>query len=274
MAKLRFEIDGKPSEVAFQSFVDASAHFLALLREIDQAMSGRHLGTLRWYVSGLNSNGGLAVEVLSKLKPPPKRRKVQIDPDIGGRVAGSLVTGFDNIENLGVSPPYLSPYGLQRLDNMLHVLEQNGARGYRTTDLQHDRTVTLTHKAIDNVRALLPIKRKTIGSVEGKLEAISIHRRKRFVVYDALTKKAITCEFRDDMLDGIKDSLGHRVLVSGTVHWNAKSEAKRVDVETIRPLGDQLPSTSELSGAYPDITEGMAIDEYIRSIRGDEGSVR
>lgn len=270
MAKLRFEIDGKPSDVAFQSFVSATANFLGLLREIDQVMSGRYLGTLRWYVSGLHSNGGLSIEVLSKLKPPPRRKKLlQIDPDIGGRVAGSLVTGFDNVENLGVSPPYLSLYGLQRLNDMLHVLEQNGARGYRTTDLQQDRTVTLTQHAIENVRALLPTKRKTIGSVEGKLEAISIHKSKKFVVYDALTKKAITCEFADKMLDTVKDALGHRVLVSGMVHWNAKSEPKRVDADNIRLLGQHLPSTSDLSGAYPDITEGMTVEEYIRSIRGD-----
>jgi len=269
MAKLRFEIDGKPSDVAFQSFVSASANFLGLLREIDQVMSGRYMGTLKWYVSGLHSNGGLAIEVLSRLKPPQRRRKLQVDPDIGGRVAGSLVTGFENVENLGISPPYLSLYGLQRLSDMLHVLEHNGARGYRTTDLQQDKTVALTHHAIENVRALLPIKRKTIGSVEGKLEAISIHKSKKFVVYDALTKKAITCEFADEMLDGVKDALGHRVLVSGTVHWNAKSEAKRVDAENIRLLGEKLPSTLDLSGAYPDITEGMTIEQYIRSIRGD-----
>lgn len=271
MAKLRFEIEGEPSHVAFQSFVTASAKFLGLLREIDQVISGRYQGSLKWYVSGLHSNGGLSVEVLSRLKPPPARRRLEIDPDLSGRVAGSLVTGFDNVQNLGVSPPYLTHYGLQNLSDMLGVLERNGARGYRATDIDHNRTVELSHKAIENVRALIPIKRKTIGSVEGKLEAISIHNSKKFVVYDALTKKAINCDFRDDaMLAKVKDVLGHRVLVSGTVHWNVKSEAKRVDVEDIRRLGEkQLPTTRELSGAYPEITDGMTTEEYMRSIRGD-----
>jgi hypothetical protein len=59
-------------------------------------------------------------------------------------------------------------------------------------------------------------------------------------------------------------------MVIGTVHWNAKSEARRVDVNDIRVLGSRaLPRTLDLSGAYPEITEGMTTEEYIRSIRGD-----
>lgn len=120
--------------------------------------------------------------------------------------------------------------------------------------------------------ARLQIKRKTIGSVEGTLEAISIHRSKKFIVYDALTKKAISCEFGDDekALAKVKDVLGKRVMVSGTVHWNAKSEARRVDVADIRVLGAAaLPRAYELSGTYPEITEGLSTEDYIRSIRGD-----
>lgn len=270
MAKLRFEIEGQPSRVAFESFLNATWDFLGLLREIDQVMSGRYLGSLRWYVSGLHSNGALSVEVLSRVKPASRRRRIQLLPDFSGRVADSLVTGFENVQTLGVSPPYLSLYGLKRLDSMLGVLQRNGASGYRTTDIQQNRVVELSPDAINNVRALIPTKRTTIGSVEGQLEAISIHNKKRFVIYDALTKKAINCDFKDDLLPSVKDSLGRRVLVSGTLHWNAKSEAKRVDAEDVRILGAQrLPTTNELSGEYPDITEGMSTEDYIRSIRGD-----
>lgn len=272
MAKLRFEIDGDPSRVAFESFLLATWDFLGLLREIDQVISGRYLGSLRWYVSGLHSNGALTVEVLSRVKPAPKRARPRtaLPPDFSGRVADSLVTGFENVQTFGTSPPYLSLYGLQRLDSMLGVLQRNGARGYRTTDIEQGRVVELQADAIDNVRALIPTKRTTIGSVEGKLEAISIHNKKRFIVYDALTKKAINCNFTDDLLTSVKDSLGQRVLVSGMLHWNAKSEAKSVDAENVRVLGaERLPTTEELSGEYPEITDGMTTEAYIRSIRGE-----
>lgn len=269
MAKLRFEIEGKPSGVALQSFVTASSNFLGLLREIDQVVSGRYLGSLRWYISALHSNGGLSVEVYSRLKPAQPKK--QVDPDLSKHVAVSLVTGFENVQERGISPPYLSHVGLGRLGNMLDVMARNGVKGYRTTDLETGQSVELSEKASDNMRSLLPIQRKTIGSVEGKLEAISIHNKKRFVVYDALTKKAINCDFNDKaMLDEVKDVLGARVLVSGIVHWNAKSEAKRVDVDKIRTLGaSQLPRTLALSGKYPEISDGLSTEEYIRSIRGD-----
>lgn len=270
MAKLRFEIDGAPSDVAFQSFVTATAEFLGVLREIDQVISGRYLGSLRWYVADLHSNGGLSIDVLSRVKPPPRSLRKLAPTDFSGRVASSVVTGFEHIEELGLTPPNLSLYGLQRLNNMLGVLEKNGARGYRTTDLGDGRTAELSQHAIENVRLLLPTKRTTIGSVEGLLEAISIHRKKRFIVYEALTKKAISCEFSQEMLPRVKDALGQRVLVSGMVNWNAKSEAKSVVADDLRVLGQHvIPTTSELSGAYPNITDGMTTEEYIRSIRGD-----
>jgi hypothetical protein len=272
MAKLRLEIEGDPHRVELESFVRASANFLKMLTEIDQVMTGRYRGTLRWYIADLSSGlNGLSVDVLSRLKPPPKSKPNLSTVDFSSRVAGSLVTGFEHVEKLGISPPYLSTYGLSNLNNMLGILGRNGARAYRTTDLEQGRTVELSQNAVETVRSLLPTKRKTIGSVEGQLEAISIHGNKKFVVYDSLTKKAISCEFdSEEMLSKVKDDLGKRVLVSGLVHWNVQSEPKRVEVENIRVLGDGLlPTTKDLSGAYPDITEGMTTEEYIRSIRGD-----
>lgn len=272
MAKLRFEIiKREPTGLAFQSLVDASVGFLGLLREIDQVMTGRYKGALKWYVGDLQSDpGSVYIDVLSRVRPPQKSKRNASTPDVSPKVADSLLVGFNNIQNLGVSPPYLSHYGLLKLDRMLHVLEQNGARAYRTTILDGGQSVELSRKAADTIGALIPTKRTTVGSVEGRLEAISIHQKRRFVVYDARTKKAIACDFNRELLDEVKNALGHRVLVAGRVNWNIKSEPNTVDVEFIRRLAaTRLPTTLEMAGSHPDITEGLSTEEYLRSIRGD-----
>lgn len=266
MAKLRFEINGEPSYVAFSTFLTATQKLKQILRELDQAISGRYIGTIQWYVAALSSEKNLSIDVLSR----PKRTNKPDTPDIGGQVAASLVTGLDNVQNRSVSPPYLSEYGLQHLGEMLDVLNKNGASGYRATDLEREESIEVSRAAADTIRQLLPIRRSSIGSVEGKLEAISIHRSPTFVVYQALTNKAVRCLFdgSDVMMETVKNILGKRVMVSGLVNWNIKSEPVRVDVEDIRVLGDEsLPTTSELSGSHPDIADGMTTDEYIRSIR-------
>jgi len=267
VATLRFEIDGEPPYVAFSTFVTAALKLKQLLRELDQVISGRYGGTLQWYVSSLTSSRNLGIEVLSRVRTSPTRARV---PDVSGQVAASLVTGFDNVEHRAISPPYLSEYGLQHLGEMLDVLNKNGARGYTATDVEHARTVTVSRSAAETVRQLLPIRRSTLGSVDGRLEAISIHRRPKFIVYHGLTSKAVTCVFEgsDVMLETVKDILGRRVLVSGTVHSNIKGEPVRIDVADIRILGaENLPTTRELTGSHPDITDGMTAEEYIRSLR-------
>lgn len=267
MAKLRFEIDGEPSYVAFSTFLTATQKLKQLLREIDQVISGRYGGSLQWYVAALTSKKNLGIEVLSRLK---RTREATPPIDFGSDVAASLVTGLDNVQNRNASPPYLSEYGLRHMEEMLNVLARNGAKGYRATDIEHDKTVVVSQSAAQTIRELLPIRRSAIGSVEGKLEAISIHRGPTFIVYQGLTNKAIRCAFdgSDVMMETVKSILGKRVVASGIVHSNIKAEPMRVDVEDIRVLGDgPLPRTQDLTGSHPDIADGLSTDDYIRSIR-------
>lgn len=114
-------------------------------------------------------------------------------------------------------------------------------------------------------------RQRSVGSVEGRLAMISIQGRSRFIVYHALTHKAVTCKFEaEKWLTKVKDALGRRVSVQGIVHFNAKREPVRVDVESLRILRekDELPTIAELSGSQPDLTGDSPTDEFIRSIRG------
>jgi hypothetical protein len=270
MAKLRFEIQGTPGNVAFATYVAATGGLQKILRELDEIISSRYLGSVRWYVSYLQSKeSGLTLDVVSRVRPEVRKN---VPLDAGNKVASSFVRGLDNIQNQGISPPYLSEYGLRNLQTMLHVLNKNGAHGYIAKEFDEGKEVRVSSKAEEVVRSLIPIKRTAIGSVEGKLEVISLRKSRKFIVYDALTDKAVACSFHESELEKIRMLLGCRVVVGGIVHTNIKSEPVRVDVEldSIRVLGDgPLPRTTELTAAYPTITGGLSVDEYLRSIRGD-----
>jgi hypothetical protein len=267
MAKLRFEIEGAPSFVAFPTYVTATSKLLQLLRELDKVISGHYPGTLQWYVAHLQSESHLTIDVVSRVKLTRAR---QVFSDYGSQVAGSLVTGLDNVQNKGISPPHLSEYGLKHMGEMIDVLNRNGASGYRATVMDSGKTVDVSPVAADTIRQLLPIRRSSIGSVSGKLEAISIHRGGRFVVYQAVNDKAISCKFEESALDRVKALLGRRVVVSGIVHSNIKAEPIRVDVDEIFDLDAELrPDTRELRGAYPGIADGLSPESYIRRLRGE-----
>jgi hypothetical protein len=121
-----------------------------------------------------------------------------------------------------------------------------------------------------NIIRLLPVHHKAIGSVEGTLEAVSLHRGGRFTVYEYRTKKAVKSSFeREQWLEGIRAALGKRVEVGGLVEYNVRGEPLAIKIDRLRILGEgRLPTTRELGGSDPDFTGDMSTDEFIRTIRG------
>ncbi len=270
MARMRFEIVGESGGVSLPTYSTTTFKLLQLLREIDSAISGKSGGMVSWYVVDLKKNGTLALEIESRLKKPPKRRRVQIR-DTAPAVSQSLVTGFENMEIRGISPPYLSEFGLAKLQGMMGLLQKNGARGFIATAVEEHRAVSVTEKSARTLAELLPPRREERASVEGALETISIHGKKRFIVYDSITRKGVTCILgeEEDRLQEVTAVLGRKVIVSGVVHYNIKNEPVRIAVERLRvlPPDKTIPTAKQLTGSDPNFTGEMTTEEYIRSIR-------
>ncbi len=266
MARLTFEINGPKREVAFDTFTRATSNVVAILKELDRAISRRKgRETLVWYVYDLSTNGNLVIEVESKVRS--RAIHGEIVRDISGDVTNSLVAGFENVESRGISPPYLSESGLKKIQQMASLVRKNGARAFIAKAA--DRSAEISEKAADNIGQLLPVRRESIGAVEGRLEGISIHSGKRFIVYHAITHKAINCLFsQPEFLDKAISALGKRVYVGGTLKKNVRGEPVAVDVQKLRILGEgSLPSTGELTGYDPDFTGDLNTEEFIRRIR-------
>src|SRR5437016_5326409 len=103
MSRLTFEINGPKHEIAFETFTRATSSVVAILNELDRAISRRKgKGTLVWYVYDLSTNGNLLIEVESKVKGRALRGEAIQDKS--GDVANSLVIGFENVESKGISP--------------------------------------------------------------------------------------------------------------------------------------------------------------------------
>jgi nitrogen regulatory protein PII-like uncharacterized protein len=275
---MRFEIAVASGGINLQTYTVATTRFLQLLREIDSAISGKGGGMVNWYIVNAKRNEGideeittiqnLAIEIESKLKPPPRRPRKPIR-DTGNAVAQSFVTGFDNIEHRGISPPYLSEFGLERLQDMMHLLHRNGAKGFTAEIVGEHRAVSVSEQAARTLSELLPAQRAEEGAVEGALETISVHKKKKLVIYDSLTGKGVTCLInKDDLFDIAAASLGKKVIVAGKVFYNVKDEPLRIQVRSIRVLGTKrLPTVAELTGSDPEFTGSLTTDEYIRSVR-------
>jgi hypothetical protein len=236
------------------------------LKEFDSAISGKPNGSLRWFIGGLHSNGSLLVKFFSRQKTT--RRKRDRLPDFSINVADSFVTGFTDLELNAVTPPYLSEFGLRRAEELTRLIGRDGAQAFTFTT--RDRSISVTQKTTENLGKLLPIKRYSVGSVEGILEAINLHKKARVIVYHAITNKGISCEFEPEMwMHFVKENLGKRVVVFGKLHKNANGDTLRVTVDQIKAVEGKrflLPDIGTLH--EPGFPSAMSTAEYLRSIRG------
>jgi hypothetical protein len=266
MAELDFEIKGAKGDIAASTFERAVANAVGLLREFDSAISGKPHGLLRWYIARLHSNGTLLISFRSKLKPT-KRKERELDNS--GAVSGSFLTGMDVLENKCEVPSYLSEFGLQKVDALTSLIGKNGATGFRFAS--SSQSVDVTAKTSENVAKLLPIKRKSIGSVEGKLEAINIHNTPRMIVYHNISKKAVTCNFdAESLMERVKNYLGRRVVAFGELHKNVNGDTLRLNVERL-VLADDIRKESRsqpTASGVPEFAKTLSTAEYIRRIRG------
>lgn len=230
-----------------------------MLIDLDAGVSGVPRGTLDWNVGKLKTGSAtIEIESLSRIE----------DRNAGPKVARLFVTGLDQLERYGTTPPYLSEQGMGHAQKLLKLIGRNGMSGLEVSDFSE--TATISARAAANIDPLLTARRRAIGSIEGRIETVSIHGKPRFIVYLSRTRKAVTCRISDKtLLEHAASMMGRRVLAGGTVHYNARSEPMRVDVEHLRLLRaeTELPSIDELAGSDPDFTGGISTAEYIRELR-------
>jgi hypothetical protein len=258
VANVKLTIEGTPGTITLRAFINAIENWLSILKDVDAAISKVSSGSLDWVVTEL-AVGSLQVAVAPLSRVEGK--------NFGPVVARNAVAGLGQIEREGTTPPYWSHASLMHARKMLKSIGNCGVSGIEAT-YQSD-TERASARASANIDLLLPTIRTSLGSVEGVMEAISIHGQPKFVVYQDGTNKAVTCAFSQTWLDSAKEALGRRVSVAGVVHWNRKDEPVRVDVEDLRTMKSrgELPPIVQLAGSVPDLTGDLTTEEYIRRIR-------
>jgi hypothetical protein len=192
------------------------------------------------------------------------------DRNFGPEVAEKFVVGWQQIEQSGLTPPYLSEGGMKKAKSLVKLIGKEGTTGFVVTDMSS--TAEITAQSAVNIDQLMKSSYQSISSVEGRMVAISIRGKSKFIIYHSRTGKAVTCIVPPEKLTSLitTEMLGRRVCAFGLVHSNAKGEPLRVNVNRIRILRreDELPSTESLSGSDPDFTGGMDTVDYLRTVRG------
>ncbi len=95
--------------------------------------------------------------------------------------------------------------------------------------------VPLDSAIVTQIDSWLVGQRDAIGSVDGKLDVISVHNRLRFTIYGSRGER-IECLFQDGLLPQVKSALGERVCIRGRIRYRKDGIPANVDAQHLRVL--------------------------------------
>lgn len=250
--------------VPLSSFLQAVEKFQALLTAIDEDISGKPGGTLLWNVSGLSIGSATLTATAESLEE---------DIDVGPQVVEAAVKGLGVLERLGERPPYFSDDALQEARELVSLIQPKTKITKISVVAPTMPMVTITQQTAAHIDKMVGSGYTAYGSVEGRLEAISVHGRPTFGVYDFIEGRRVNCDFPAGMLEQVKEALGRRVLVYGLVRFNESDKPTSVrEIQELRLLRtkDELPQAKDIIGIAPDITGDVDSVEHIRKLTGDD----
>jgi hypothetical protein len=118
-----------------------------------------------------------------------------------------------------------------------------------------------------------PTTHTEFSEVDGELDIISVRGTPNFVLYEHGTDRRIRCVFGSNLMPAVKEALGKRVLVEGTVRYRRNGTPVRItDVTRFKILPEPSREMSDLMGKLPNFTQGVDAGEYVRRLRSGDGN--
>jgi hypothetical protein len=216
----------------------------ALIREVGGAVVDGDPDSVRWYVESITSASPIRFE----LRPEPATDAVAYSkmPEVVHAVAGGLA----QLELHAERPPFFTDRALERAADLVDQLGR-GLPAIRVGNAT--APVPLTARLKANVTEVLGERRfvESFGTVEGRLETVSVHDRRYFNVYDELTGERIECHFGGDLTPSdVGRAVGRRVAVTGLIRSRTTGEIVSVQAEDLYvfPDPENLPSADDVLG--------------------------
>ena len=235
---LHLDIDtGHP----FEKVIAAESAFHDLLRAVAREVTSQGGNPVRWQFVDASTNGVVRFRVTP----------LQIGRDVALSVPRTIVdavaSGVAELEDAPERPRYFSDQALDQAARLVALRQDVGSLGVRNGRAGS----SITDNFRQHVDSLLGIQYYEDGAVEGTLEAVNVHDRSRFSVYDVLTSRAIRCNFGDRIaLDQIAGALKKRVVVFGRIAYRANGVPISVTADelSVFPADEDLPRAADVRG--------------------------
>jgi len=253
---LTFTIHPDAQSLSLGLFLKTIEDIRRLVRDVDYAVSRERMGRL-WVVSELRSS----------------TPTITIRPVVDGTEAvDAIINGLRIVvaEHGAEPPPHFSADVLDDLKRMRRLFA--GRERARRIVFSSDggEVATIDEGISAKVDRILRGTYSLLGSLEGMLDAINLHGRPSFTIWDRVSGSPVRCAFPKETawVESVKELLQHRVLVAGQVNYFSNGVPR--SVTRLRELRDMTPDLSlpqARFGSIPDLTGGKEPGDYLESLR-------
>ena len=261
--KIRIQLTGSPGDnedVRLDDFIQQLHAVEKALRETERLISGHEQVSIGYKVVGLSRSSPSSVE----LEPVPLKGSLPQYTD-------AVVDNFSNeLELIKQKGELIGEPELERL----HTYRELGSRKENlitrlriSVGLRH---ITIDHMFQEKLNNILGPDELIGGSVSGMLEALNFHNTNKFTLYPFLGARKVFGTFTQQLRPKVKDAVGNYVTVIGELRykqWSAFPHGIIADDLDIHPPESELPTLTELRGAFAGVTGDLNSVEYIDNIR-------
>jgi hypothetical protein len=239
---------------AGQKFVPVD-DFLSAVKELkDVAVA------IEKHESGISSTSGWEIVELQMGSAVVAISPVTRDADLTQRVRSAIGLVESGAEE---RPSEFSDSALRSLKKVAQMAE----RGVNITVSDNLASVLLTARSATAIDNWLGGRHSAYGSIEGKLDQVSIHKRLRFTIYDREDHE-IRCNFDEGMMPQVKQALGERVAVRGHILYRTDGIPASIEPEEMLILksSHSLPPIEDMLGVWQ---LDVPAEEYVRRLHDD-----
>lgn len=236
-ATVVLEIDAP--ELPLSALVAAARDLLGLVTEVAASVED---GTgIRWVVDALSKTSPAVLAVRPVVADDVKD---YLSPSDLAAMVAAVPAGIHVLEGEEeVRPRYFSDRALEKLRDLTEFV----GKGVTTVKLGSDvDRIDLGERVANGIAALLVPNVRSWGTLEGRLESVTVHGSREFSVYDLLTGQRVRCTFgRRIPPSDIGRMVERRVAVFGEIRARQSGVVVSVLAETI----EALPKEAELPAA-------------------------
>ena len=255
---LTFQIQPEGETASLDLFVRVLEDVRKLVIEVDYAVNRERSGK-RWAVTRLRSSA-------------PTFTIAPADADL--RATDAIFAGIVEISQGTDSPPqYFTEDVLECLIKMRRHFRGQDRASSITVFANGDKPAEITKDIDGKVKKILDSSYWSLGSLEGRLEAVNFHRQPSFTIWERVSRAPVRCSLPNDQnwKDRAKSLLEKRVLVQGRIRYFSNGVPR--SISSIVEILDNTPDPSLPKagfGSIPDTEAAKDPAEFLRAIRGLE----